>query len=324
MRWTCCGCSWTRTSTARDSRSAAGGLGGGRRTQFTDGYVLDAVEIGGRPSSSPPITWSATRDAGPPADPAEGRTAARSGCASATTTPCPACSAGARPGRRPRTATSTTSPSGTRAWRSTTTSAAGTRCPTSGSEFYLEYGTFDYSVTVPADMIVAGSGELVNPDRGADAAQRARLAEARASDKTVMIRTADEAAAATAASDGDQDLALPHGRMPATSPSRPPARSSGTPPASICRTARRRWPSRSIRPRTAATAAWGRSTEYLKFAVEEFSRRWFPYPWPERHQRRRAGGRDGIPGPAVRQHATTRARPSSTSPSTRSVTATSR
>src|SRR6185312_11408172 len=26
-------------------------------------------------------------------------------------------------------------------------------------------------------------------------------------------------------------------------------------------------------------AAWGRSTEYLKFAVEEFSRRWYPYPW---------------------------------------------
>jgi hypothetical protein len=27
-------------------------------------------------------------------------------------------------------------------------------------------------------------------------------------------------------------------------------------------------------------AAWGRSTEYLKFALEEFSRRWYPYPWP--------------------------------------------
>jgi hypothetical protein len=27
-------------------------------------------------------------------------------------------------------------------------------------------------------------------------------------------------------------------------------------------------------------AAWGRSTEYLKHAVEEFSRRWFPYPYP--------------------------------------------
>jgi hypothetical protein len=31
---------------------------------------------------------------------------------------------------------------------------------------------------------------------------------------------------------------------------------------------------------SAGEAAWGRSTEYLKFALEEFSRRWFPYPWP--------------------------------------------
>ncbi|HTR31815.1 MAG TPA: hypothetical protein VMH27_21230, partial [Puia sp.] len=30
-------------------------------------------------------------------------------------------------------------------------------------EFYCEYGDFDYRVTVPWDMIVAGSGELVNP-----------------------------------------------------------------------------------------------------------------------------------------------------------------
>ena len=30
-------------------------------------------------------------------------------------------------------------------------------------EFYCDYGDFDYRVTVPWDMIVAGSGELVNP-----------------------------------------------------------------------------------------------------------------------------------------------------------------
>ncbi len=35
--------------------------------------------------------------------------------------------------------------------------------PYLGSEFYLEYGNFDYSVTVPSNMIVAGSGELENP-----------------------------------------------------------------------------------------------------------------------------------------------------------------
>ena len=28
------------------------------------------------------------------------------------------------------------------------------------------------------------------------------------------------------------------------------------------------------------SARWGRSTEYMKDAVENFSRRWYPYPWP--------------------------------------------
>ena len=36
-------------------------------------------------------------------------------------------------------------------------------------EFYLEYGDIDYAVTVPAGYVVAGSGVLQNPRRGADA-----------------------------------------------------------------------------------------------------------------------------------------------------------
>ncbi len=64
--------------------------------------------------------------------------------------------------------------------------------PYLGSEFYLEYGDIDYAVTVPWDMLVAGSGELTNPDEVLTATERARLAEARKSDKTVMIRTAAE------------------------------------------------------------------------------------------------------------------------------------
>src|ERR1700760_812533 len=36
--------------------------------------------------------------------------------------------------------------------------------PYMAQEFYLEYGTFDYSVTVPWDMLVAGSGSLQKPE----------------------------------------------------------------------------------------------------------------------------------------------------------------
>src|SRR5580698_7839644 len=60
--------------------------------------------------------------------------------------------------------------------------------PYIGSEFYLEYGNFDYYVTVPANMIVAGSGELVNPKDVLTKAEIDRLAAARNSDATVYIR----------------------------------------------------------------------------------------------------------------------------------------
>ncbi len=46
--------------------------------------------------------------------------------------------------------------------------------PYLANEFYLEYGSFDYAVTVPADMIVAGSGALTNPQDVLSAEQRTR------------------------------------------------------------------------------------------------------------------------------------------------------
>jgi hypothetical protein len=58
--------------------------------------------------------------------------------------------------------------------------------PYLGSEFYLEYGDFDYAVTVPWDYLVAGSGALVNGDEVLTGTQRERLAQAARSDRTVM------------------------------------------------------------------------------------------------------------------------------------------
>ena len=65
--------------------------------------------------------------------------------------------------------------------------------PYLAAEFYLEYGDVDYAVTVPWDMLVAGSGELTNPDEVLTATEKARMAQARASAQNkVMIRTAQE------------------------------------------------------------------------------------------------------------------------------------
>ena len=60
-------------------------------------------------------------------------------------------------------------------------------------EFYLEYGSFDVSLTVPREYIVAATGQLRNADTVLTATQRERLARARTSEAPVAIITKDEA-----------------------------------------------------------------------------------------------------------------------------------
>jgi hypothetical protein len=60
-------------------------------------------------------------------------------------------------------------------------------------EFYLEYGDYDVTLTVPNEDIVAATGELQNAEQALTAAQRQRLAVARRSDTAIAIIRADEA-----------------------------------------------------------------------------------------------------------------------------------
>src|SRR5436305_1764946 len=54
-------------------------------------------------------------------------------------------------------------------------------------EFYLEYGDFDVSITVPRSFVVTATGTLTNAVEVLTAGQRARLARAARSDSTVAI-----------------------------------------------------------------------------------------------------------------------------------------
>src|SRR5437762_13642639 len=55
-------------------------------------------------------------------------------------------------------------------------------------EFYLEYGDFDVSITVPRSFVVAATGTLTNAVEVLTAGQRARLSRAVRSDTTVAIK----------------------------------------------------------------------------------------------------------------------------------------
>ena len=62
-------------------------------------------------------------------------------------------------------------------------------------EFTLEFGDYEVAMTVPADHIVAATGELDNPNQVLTSEQRARLREAETAERPVLIVTPEEALA---------------------------------------------------------------------------------------------------------------------------------
>ncbi len=153
--------------------------------------------------------------------------------------------------------------------------------PFLGAEFYLEYGDFDYSVTVPWDVLVAGSGELQNPQEVLTATERARLAQARESDSTVTIRGAQEVGDPATRPVRSGTLTWHFKIAQARDVSFSASRAFLWDAARINLPDGKRALAMSFYPvESAGDKAWGRSTEYLKNAVENFSRRWFPYPYP--------------------------------------------
>lgn len=146
-------------------------------------------------------------------------------------------------------------------------------------EFYLEYGDISYSVTLPAGMLVAGSGELTNGASVLSAHEAALLAKAHHSDETVMIRSAADVLHATS---GLGKLLTWNYTMLNTRDV-----AFGASKAYVWDAARVNLPNgkkslaMSVYPiESGGNAAWGRATEYLKKSIEYFSAKWFIYPYP--------------------------------------------
>jgi len=153
--------------------------------------------------------------------------------------------------------------------------------PYLNNEFYLEYGDYDYSVTVPWDMIVVGSGELLNPQDVLTKTELQRLEQARHSDTTVMIRSAEEVNDPSTRPKQSGTLTW-HFRIQNSRDA-----VFGASKAYIWDAARINLPNgktalaESAYPvESAGNGAWGRATEYVKASTEYFSKQWYPYPYP--------------------------------------------
>ncbi|WP_198170247.1 M1 family metallopeptidase [Mucilaginibacter arboris] len=148
------------------------------------------------------------------------------------------------------------------------------------SEFYLEYGDINYTITAPANLIVVGSGELLNPTEVLSPVTLSRLAKAKASEQTVTIRDSAEVVNQT-----------PSFKKPTLTwhflckNTRDVAWAASN--AFVWDAARINLPSgkkilaQSVYPiQSGGHAAWGRSTEYVKASIEMDSRQWFEFTYP--------------------------------------------
>jgi hypothetical protein len=143
-------------------------------------------------------------------------------------------------------------------------------------EFYLEYGDFTLNVTVPSGYIVAATGALQNPLEVLTPTQIARLAQAAKSDTPVRIITAEELKSGAArprtasktmtwkfAAKNVRDVAF------AASPDY-------------------QWDTSSYKGiiaqayyRPSAAVNWDDAADQSRMSIQEYSERWFMYPYPQ-------------------------------------------
>lgn len=149
-------------------------------------------------------------------------------------------------------------------------------------EFFVEYGNFEYKITVPYDHIVVGSGELVNAKEVLSKEVFNRWKQAAENDKTTYLIAPNEV--------GNTKLIRPvqsgkvtwHFKMNNTRDV-----AFATSKAFIWDAARINLPGgKKSMAQSVYTAesdgqkAWSRSTEYTKASIEHYSNKWFEYPYP--------------------------------------------
>jgi len=141
-------------------------------------------------------------------------------------------------------------------------------------EFYLDYGDYALSITVPAGYIVAATGALENAKEVLTPPQVARLAEAAKSDKVVRIITAEELASGAARPKHDGTYTWKF-------------RAKNVRDAVWAASPEYQWDATSYKNsyafayyRPKAAKLWADAADQSRMSIQEYSERWFPYPWP--------------------------------------------
>ncbi|HEY5220391.1 MAG TPA: M1 family metallopeptidase [Gemmatimonadaceae bacterium] len=142
-------------------------------------------------------------------------------------------------------------------------------------EFYLEYGDFDYAVTVPAGYIVAGTGMLDNAREVLTPTQIARLKLAEKSDTTINIITEAEltSGAARLKTTGTETWRFSAHNVRDVAWTTSPAYM---------------WDASSWKGilaqayyRPSAISPWSDAADEARMSIMEYSERWYPYPYPQ-------------------------------------------
>ena len=149
------------------------------------------------------------------------------------------------------------------------------------SEFYLEYGDYDFSITAPATHIVVASGDLQNAAEVLTATQLKRMADAKNSDATVVVRSESEVTEPSSRPKTTGTLTWKYKMLNARDVSWSSSKSFIWDAAKINLAGGNKALAQSLYPvESKGTNKWTRATEFTKASIENYSKRWFQYPYP--------------------------------------------
>lgn len=152
-------------------------------------------------------------------------------------------------------------------------------------EFYMGYGNYDVSITLPEGWLVAATGELQNPEEVYPGQIRARLQQASYANETVPIVTQRDLNAGLVTVDSPDDLLTWRFRAEnvrdfafsasinhvwdATTAALGDRENDGQPDRAMIHAYYR-----------SDKDGWARAAEYAQFSIEHLSETFFPYPYP--------------------------------------------